>query len=91
MRDRLRKFLSEVDQDILCVDGYDDSIIGYTYLNGNYKAAYDMNKMVDICMSKGDMSIEDAIGYLEHNCWTAYHGASTPVFIQIIRDEDINE
>jgi len=88
---QVRKFLEKIDPSILCVDGYDDAIIAFCHDRGYYKAVYDIQKMIEICSDRGNFSADEAIEYLEYNCWNAFHGEGTPIYINLIEGYDIWE
>ena len=66
------------DEEAVQWDNFDDAIIG-TDCNG--KLVYDINKMIEILVTRDEMSEEDAIEYLDFNILNAYVGDMTPVHI----------
>lgn len=60
-------------------NGYDNAILGLT---DNGQLVYSKEKMVEL-LSQTDktMSIEDCWEFLEFNCFNAYVGEQTPIYI----------
>ena len=56
----------------LYADGFEEAIVGIDYLCTPARVIYDKNKMVEILMEADDMTLEDAIEYLEYNVFCAY-------------------
>ena len=65
------------DDEILFADGLDDAIIGYDPIN--QRVVYSISDCIEV-MSK-DMSVDDAIEYLEYNTFNAYVGDKTPIWV----------
>jgi hypothetical protein len=60
-------------------DGYDKAIIGIT---DNGQLVYSKEIMVDLLIGMDkDMTEEDAWEFLEYNCFNAYVGEQTPIFV----------
>lgn len=60
-------------------DGYDKAIIGIT---DNGQLVYSKDIMVELLIkADSEMSEEDAWEFLEFNCFNAYVGEKTPIFI----------
>jgi hypothetical protein len=60
-------------------DGYDPAILGIT---DNGELVYSKEIMVELLMQMDDeMTEEDAWEFLEFNCFCAYVGDQTPIFI----------
>jgi hypothetical protein len=60
-------------------DGYDKAIIGLT---DNGQLVYSKEWMVKLLIdSDTNMSEEDAWEFLEYNCFCAYVGEQTPIFV----------
>ena len=71
--------MSRTDQTLLA-DGFDDAIIGLDTSGDVYRVIYDRNKMVDILMERDEMSLEEAVEYLDYNVFSAYVGEGTPIY-----------
>lgn len=59
-------------------DAYDKAIMGLT---DNGQLVYSKDIMIRILADIGEMDIDDAIEFLEYNCFCAYVGDQTPVFV----------
>ena len=73
---------SELPEDTLVADGFDDAILGYSaYSPGREQLViYDYWKCIEILKTEG-MTEEEAIEYLEFNTIGAWVGEKTPVFV----------
>jgi len=69
------------DEEILTADGFDDAIVGLARRRGFVAVAYDVNKMLEIMVSRG-ISIEDAREVFEFNVVDEWLGDNTPVYIE---------
>lgn len=67
----------------LKADGFDAAIIGIDVLSE--RLIYDKQKMIKILSV--EMSIEDAIEFLEFNTWNAYVGEHTPIYMDKLNNE----
>ena len=60
-------------------DGYDQAILGIT---DNGQLVYSKEKMVELIQEMDkEMNEEDAWDFLEFNCFCAYVGEQTPIFV----------
>lgn len=76
-----REKLAEIDPDILCMDGYDDCIVGFLQRFGmDPVAVYDREKVLEKLMADG-CSYEEALEYYEFNQVGAWAGDRTPGFL----------
>lgn len=66
----------------LKADGFDKAIIGIDALTE--RLVYDKQKMIEILSHQ--MSIEDAIEFLEYNTWNAYVGENTPIYMDKLNE-----
>jgi len=87
----IRDFLEELDPEMLCADGYDDAIIGYSSFAGSFRVVYDMRLMIAIFMKNADCSMEEAREYLSYNCWDSGDGGKSPIYIELVDKEDLGE
>jgi hypothetical protein len=71
---------AEYLDDLLFADGFDDAILGVT-VDGI--VAYDVTKMVQICMGMG-MTRDEAWDYLSFNVFGAYVGEKTPIYVEVV-------
>ena len=77
----IRELLSDIDPDLLLMDGFDDCIIGVCESFGGIPVvAYDYDLVIAKLQSHG-MTYEEAVEYHEFNQAGAYVGELTPVFI----------
>ncbi len=60
-------------------NGYDSAILGIT---DDGQLVYSKEKMVQILMETDkEMDVEEAWEFLDYNCFNAYVGDQTPVFV----------
>jgi len=69
------------DELFLKADGFDDAVVGVE--PSMMVLVYDRNKMIDILVTKENMSHEESVEYLEFNTWSAYVGEKTPIYVEI--------
>lgn len=69
-------------------DGFNAAIIGVD--NSAERIVYDKHKMIEILMGQG-MTDEEAIEFLEYNVWSAYVGEHTPIYVDLMDINEINE
>jgi len=80
----IRELLSEIDEELLCVDGHDNAIIGVANRCGsNTVVAYDEEVIIQNLMEEG-LSEIDAIEHYQFNIIGGYVGEYTPVFITML-------
>lgn len=73
---------------MLKADGFNSAIIGVD--NAAERVVYDKHKMIEILIEQG-MTDEEAIEYLEYNVWCAYVGKHTPIYVDLMDINEINE
>lgn len=79
-----RDFISEVNEEMLFADGFDDALIGYVERFGQPPLAlYDREKCIGILMQEG-MSHEEAEEFFEFNVIGAWMGENTPCFATLM-------
>lgn len=77
-----REEIAEHNEEALFCDGFDEAIIGYAErINLGPVAAYDVNKIVEILMTRDGMTHEEAVEYFYYNIHGAWMGENTPVYI----------
>ena len=59
-------------------DGYDKAILGLT---DNGQLVYSKEIMVELLIEDKELSEEDAWEFLEFNCFCAYVGDQTPIYV----------
>ena len=69
-----------VDPNALIADGFDASIIGYSYCDSYLRVVYDAESMAQTLVADG-CTYEEAQEYLEFNTFCAYVGENTPIYI----------
>ena len=74
----------------LFADGFDDAIIGLNYSNGVHRVVYNAHLMIEQLMIESDMSLEDAMEYLQFNTFCAYMGEGTPLYVDVMDRDEIN-
>lgn len=65
--------------EVLLADGFEEAIIGQCCVS--FRVIYDVDKMVEILMSRDEMTSEDAMDYISYNCIGAYVGEMTPIYL----------
>lgn len=83
----IREELSEIDEEILCVDGFDEALIGYVERFGHPTVAlYDRKKYLQIIMQDG-FTYEEAVEHFEFNIIGGWVGEYTPSFATILKED----
>jgi hypothetical protein len=77
--------LSEIDPEMMLVDGFEEAVIGYVTMFTKTVALYDRAKCLDILMKRDGMDYSGAIEFFDHNVIGAYVGQLTPAFATILR------
>lgn len=74
--------IAEINPKALLCDGFDDAIIGIAErINLGPVVAYSVEKIINIMMTRDEMSYEDAYEYFDYNIRGAWVGEYTPIFI----------
>jgi len=77
-----REEIAEYNEEALFCDGFDEAIIGYAErINLGPVVAYDVNKIIEILMTKDGMTHEEAVEYFYYNIHGAWMGEYTPIYI----------
>lgn len=67
---------------ILLADGLEEAYIGLVHRFGQQPlACYDVDKVIDIYMSRSGMTYEEAVEFFEFNVIGAWVGNGTPCFL----------
>ena len=74
--------ISDEYPDLLKADGFDEAILGVVQRIGIEAICYDLNKVIEILMTRDGMDEEEAWEYYQFNIAGAWVGESTPVFIE---------
>lgn len=80
----IREQLSEVNPDMILWNDMDSAIIGYN--PSKLCAVYDIDKMIECCISNYDMDYESALEWIEYNILSAYVGEYTPQHLYNINE-----
>lgn len=65
----------------LYADGFEDALVGIgQQFNNTGIAIYDIDKCIDILVTRDGMSSEDAWEFFEFNVTGAYVGPKTPIY-----------
>ena len=77
----------------LFADGFDSCIIGITTdrINGIERVVYDAWKMISVLVKNNGMTPREALEYLEFNTFTAYVGEGTPIYVDVMTREEIEQ
>jgi hypothetical protein len=83
MNQELLEALGEINPEALLADGLEDAFIGYT-VNHHipHVAVYDIDKCIEVLVTRDGMTHEDADEYLSFNTLGAYVGENGPIFIR---------
>ena len=73
--------LAEEYPDLMCMDGFDDAILGVVERIGLQTVCYDLKKVIAILMEQG-MDEQDAWDWYQFNMLGAWVGEATPVFLE---------
>ena len=68
------------DEEILKADGFDNAVIGIATDFTEPRLIYSVNKCIEILMSDGTTSYEDAMEYFTFNTSGAWVGEKTPIW-----------
>ena len=71
--------VKELHPDSLKADGFDKAIIGYTTQG---LIVYEVDKMIEILVTRDGISHLDALEYLDFNVFGAYLGDKTPIYMR---------
>ena len=86
-RKKIDELLAYEDEPILLMDGFDAAFLGLTQrINEPKLAVYAWEKMVDVLMTRDEMTYEDAVDYISYNCLGAWVGERTPLIVMPIED-----
>ena len=79
IKDRIIEDFSHTE-DVLFADGLDKAIVGFE--PNLWKVVYSRNLVVDILMSRDNMTADEAIEFAEYNIFSAMVGEKTPLWIE---------
>ena len=79
-REKLTENFSDIDEQALLMDGFDEACIGYSQrINGPVLAVYSYDKMVEVLMNRDGMDYDEASEFIDYNCVGAWIGERTPI------------
>lgn len=79
---KINKYLNEMEESVVLMDGFDEALIGLSQrINEPLLAVYSWEKMIDVCVVRDGMSHEEALEYIEYNCIGAWIGDQTPIIV----------
>lgn len=83
MRTLVNDWLTDIGEESLFADGFDDAIIGLSYdpLAGAYRVCYSIERRHECLVKDGEMSLDEAIEFFEYNVIGSYMGPETPIFV----------
>jgi len=74
-----RSFISDINEEALFADGFDDAIIGYDACG--YRVVYNFNKCMEVLKKNDGMDLQEANEYMEFNVVGSFVGDFTPLFV----------
>ena len=74
--------ISDECPDLLKADGFDEAILGVVQRIGIEAICYDLNKVIEILMTRDGMDEEEAWEYYQFNIAGSWVGESTPLFLE---------
>ena len=81
-REAIQRYLEEIEESTLLLDGFDDAIIGFTQrVSEPLLAVYSWEKIIDILMTDDEMTWEEAEEYAQFNIAGAWVGPRTPAIV----------
>tara|TARA_R100001015_G_C4529209_1_gene96090 strand:- start:171 stop:428 length:258 start_codon:yes stop_codon:yes gene_type:complete len=79
--------------EIVKADGFDEAIIGITdgAFDSHRRLVYDIDKCIDILVSRDGMTYEEAMEFFEFNVSGAHVGEGTPIYINKMSLKDLED
>jgi hypothetical protein len=75
--------LRELNPDALLADGLEAAIVGYTVNHHHaHVVVYDIDKCIDVLVSRDGMTNEEADEFLSFNTLGAYVGENGPIYMR---------
>ena len=82
LRKKINTYLQNHDEGTMLMDGFDEALIGFSQrINEPLLAVYSWQKMIDLCVDRDKMSVEEAEEYIDYNCIGAWIGDQTPIIV----------
>ena len=89
MSKEIREYLSEMDPEILCADGYDEALIGYVDRFGQEPVAlYDRARYIALLVERDGMTEDEAEEFFAFNVIGAWVGEYTPAFATLLATKE---
>jgi hypothetical protein len=83
VNEELREALGEINPEALLADGLEDAFIGYTVNHHHsHVAVYDIDKCIEVLVTRDGMTHEEADEYLSFNTLGAFVGENGPIYIR---------
>ena len=80
--EKIRNQISELNEDAILFDGYEDALVGVAQRFGTpVVACYDKKKCINILMRRDRMTYEEAHEWFNYNTIGCWAGENTPIFI----------
>lgn len=79
--ENMRDYLSEIDEDFLFADGFDEAIMGHGERCGLSVVVYNADKCLEILRENDGMTEDEAYEFFEYNVLGSYVGEKTPIFL----------
>jgi len=73
-----KKIVSEIDENVLYADGFEDALIGYVTQFHKVLAVYDREKCLRILIQRDKMTQDEAEEFFSYNVEGAFVGEYTP-------------
>ena len=84
-RDDIQKYLENIGEQTLLMDGFEHAIIGFSQrINEPLLAVYNHDLMIQTLMQRDGMTYDEADEYIEYNCIGAWVGEQTPIIVKPI-------
>lgn len=81
----LREQIAEIDPDVLCFEGFDDALIGFSQRCGEpVVAVYAYTKLIDVLCTRDGVDAETAAEFVAVNVVGAWLGPRTPVVVEYL-------
>jgi hypothetical protein len=78
-QEELKEAIKNANEMAMLLDGHDDALAGYDYMNG--RAIYFVDAIIGRLMQRDGMTHEEAIEFFDFNIAGAYVGEYTPIYM----------
>lgn len=76
-----------IPDDFVVLDGFDAAIMGVVHrIDAEDALLYDFNKCVNILMERDNITMMDAVEWMDYNICGAFMGPNTPAFYRPLDD-----